>query len=170
MSYPKYWCFYPKFLHHPLIYEVNDAGCWVLRNRPPNKNKDRPYISLFWVRHSSSNFIYRLYKWEIGDWLCVRHICDNPMCINPDHLILWTNQDNINDKVRRKWKLVFWIAADGLSKWENNVNATLNRFDVVKIFYESWTHKDIAVKYNTSRSTVTKIKNKTAWLDVVKDL
>ena len=170
MWYPKYWCIYPKWLHYPIIYEVNDAWCWVIRNRFPQKNKDRPVISLHWIGHNSSNFIYRLYKWEIEDWLLVRHICDNPMCVNPDHLMLGTYQDNVDDRVNRKWKLVFWIAADGLSKWENNVNATLNRFDVVKIFYESWTHKDIAVKYNTSRSTVTKIKNKTAWLDVVKDL
>lgn len=31
--------------------------------------------------------------------LVVRHTCDNPRCINPDHLLIGTHQDNTNDKV-----------------------------------------------------------------------
>ncbi len=31
----------------------------------------------------------------------VRHECDNPKCINPDHLMLGTQYDNIQDKIRR---------------------------------------------------------------------
>lgn len=33
--------------------------------------------------------------------LLVRHTCDNPRCINPDHLLLGTHQDNVDDKVTR---------------------------------------------------------------------
>ena len=33
--------------------------------------------------------------------LVVRHRCDNPRCINPDHLELGTQRDNILDCVRR---------------------------------------------------------------------
>tara|TARA_R110002153_G_scaffold244927_2_gene400424 strand:- start:12 stop:425 length:414 start_codon:yes stop_codon:yes gene_type:complete len=35
------------------------------------------------------------------DGMHVMHTCDNPPCINPDHLMLGTNQDNINDKVAK---------------------------------------------------------------------
>ena len=31
----------------------------------------------------------------------IRHTCDNPRCINPKHLVVGTQQDNIDDKVRR---------------------------------------------------------------------
>ncbi len=31
----------------------------------------------------------------------VRHKCDNPVCINPDHLEAGTNIDNIKDRVER---------------------------------------------------------------------
>lgn len=31
----------------------------------------------------------------------VRHICDNTRCINPEHLLLGTPQDNMDDKVTR---------------------------------------------------------------------
>jgi hypothetical protein len=33
--------------------------------------------------------------------LVVRHACDNPRCINPDHLLIGTHQDNSNDKLTR---------------------------------------------------------------------
>jgi hypothetical protein len=33
--------------------------------------------------------------------LVVRHTCDNPRCINPEHLLIGTHQDNADDKVRR---------------------------------------------------------------------
>lgn len=36
-----------------------------------------------------------------GEAIVVRHTCDVPACVRPDHLILGTNQDNINDRVAR---------------------------------------------------------------------
>ena len=42
---------------------------------------------------------YLLKYGEIPDGLLVCHRCDTPMCVNPEHLFLGTNKDNIHDCV-----------------------------------------------------------------------
>jgi len=39
----------------------------------------------------------------IPDGQVVRHWCDTPACVNPDHLELGTQQDNVNDMLERTY-------------------------------------------------------------------
>lgn len=34
--------------------------------------------------------------------MVIRHKCDNPICVNPDHLLIGTHADNIADRIKRK--------------------------------------------------------------------
>ncbi|ECQ4522517.1 HNH endonuclease [Salmonella enterica] len=53
------------------------------------------------VKYMTHRLSYSLNNGPIPDGYVVRHKCDNPSCINPEHLEVGTQADNIADKVSR---------------------------------------------------------------------
>ena len=55
---------------------------------------------------SAHRLSYMVFKGEIPKGYEVCHKCDNPCCINPEHLFLGTRQDNVNDRERKHRNVV----------------------------------------------------------------
>jgi hypothetical protein len=82
---------------------VTERGCWEwARTRSPQSGYGRIGTTY------AHRFAYELAIGEIPTGLQVIHSCDNPPCVNPDHLFIGTAQDNCDDSVAKGRRKGAW--------------------------------------------------------------
>jgi hypothetical protein len=77
-----------------------DDGCWYWTARLNNKGYGEFALNGV-TRGLAHRAAYILFKGQIPDDLNVLHRCDMPACVNPDHLFLGSQADNVLDMVRK---------------------------------------------------------------------
>ena len=76
--------------------------------------------------------------------LVIRHTCDNPKCINPEHLLSGTNKDNMNDRDTRN---------------RGHAMFTHDQVREIRSLYDAGTHgqTDIARLFTTKQGSIRQI-------------
>ena len=80
-------------------YEVLATGCW---NWLKQKTAAGYGLTGFGGKYTGAHRrAWELAKGPIPAGLCVCHSCDNPGCVNPDHLWIGTQADNMRDSMKK---------------------------------------------------------------------
>ena len=128
-----------------IIRNYNNTECWFWKSCINSGGYGQ--ISVDKKLIAAHIFSYRHFKSEIPTGMVVMHTCDNPPCVNPDHLILGTRKDNSDDKV---YKLRHTFG-------ENHVHSKITNEQAIKIRQDYALGKPpsiIAEKYNLSKGAV----------------
>lgn len=106
-----------------------------------------------WCAHRAA---YEVAHGPISSGLVVRHLCDNPACILPEHLELGTHQENMDDRRVR-----------GRAPYgERHGNAKLTEMQVLEIrkaVAQGATCKEVAARYGCSAINVSMICRGKSW-------
>lgn len=100
---------------------------------------------------------WMLHYGKIPDGMLVCHKCDNPICVNPNHLFLGTPKDNTKDMLNKH--------RDGLIGIKNG-QSKLNPEKVLisrRLRKIGWTYKKIADMFNVNDVTIYYAVNKITW-------
>lgn len=76
-------------------------GCWVINLAGTESGHAQIYVGQGQPKLSAHRTAYEVWVGDIPSGEGVRHKCDNPPCINPAHLTVGTQADNMRDKVER---------------------------------------------------------------------
>lgn len=132
---------------------------WTAKKFPDGYGK-------FWFNEKSMRahrISWMIHFGEIPNGLLVCHSCDNPACVNPNHLWLGTNQENLIDAVKKGRCKGGFVGKFG----ENHPNTTLNQqqVDEIRILYQDkhLPQSRLSKMFFVSQGTISHIINRKTW-------
>lgn len=161
------------------IRSLNYKRTWVCKNLIQcisNKWYNHVWLRKLWIykMHRVSRLIWYTFMWlepfkNYKKSMCVCHKDDNKTNNRLDNLFLWTNQDNVNDMIKKwrkksfKWKLnpMYWRV------WINNINSKIvyqiKSLEIIAEFWSIWEAERMTWTDSADISRCCNWKRKTAW-------
>jgi hypothetical protein len=134
---------------------VPECGCWIflgcLNQNGYGRFTTKTGQNIFAHRASYSEFVC-----DIPEGMSVLHACDTPSCINPDHLSLGTQIDNMAEMASRG------RAQSG----ERHAHARLTDEIVREIRVSSMGCTSLARKYDVAVMTILDVRHRRTWRHV----
>jgi hypothetical protein len=136
-------------------WKVYEKGCFIITSHFLDKDGYGKF-NQYGKKHFIHKYIYEECFGEVPEGMVVRHKCDNPSCINPEHLELGTQADNVADMFSRN--------RNPNRSNENNGRTLLTKEEVIEIRQDvKSTHVTLSKKYNVSVSCIRGIRSGRTW-------
>ncbi len=145
----------PSAIKFQSFYDVDPVTkCWNW-----NGPKDRDGYGTFFFnggKERAHRFSYTHYYHTAPQDLMVCHHCDNPSCVNPDHLFLGTAKDNLQDALKK--------GRFAVGKLNGRAKLTVDQ--VKEILESKESGASLAEKFGVNRSSVNRIRRGEGWGNV----
>lgn len=134
-------------------YEKKESGCWEWTG-----GKDKGGYGYYRspLDAKAHRFSARIHGLDMSQPV-VRHICNNPACVCPDHLATGTFQDNSNDKVK--------LNRQPMGITHGRSKLTEQQIKEIRAKYVPWIYSTTALakEYGVSHVLINSIVRKKSW-------
>ena len=145
-----------------MMSKVNKTDyCWIWTGaKKPSGYGNFWMDGRYYNTHRAS---YLLHRGEIPDGLVVMHKCDNPSCVNPDHLSIGTSRDNVRDMMAKGRS----YGSPMGSEFAPCVKLTKEQvIEIRKMLESNVKHKALADKFSVCRATISLISTRKTWRNI----
>jgi len=136
------------------IYQTDDCWEWT-------GNTDKDGYGKFWINSLRRNDMahrisYQIFIGEIPQGLWVLHKCDNPSCVNPEHLFVGTAKDNSADRDNK---------GRGISGERVQTHKLIpSDIPVIKELYQKgFSQREIGEQFNCSQESISRLLLGKSW-------
>jgi hypothetical protein len=136
---------------------IGEKGCWNWTHGKTGSNYGVAYFNVNGVKKQFSThwLSFVLCNGDLVDGMFVCHRCDNPTCVNPEHLFAGTHSDNMLDAIS-KGRV---IPPNGLKLNYKMANEIRQRYAA-----GGCTTRSLAAEYNVGKSLIHAIVAGNCWI------
>lgn len=132
--------------------------CWIWRGALGGKKRRTGVgygkFTVAGKQYDAHRVSYELHTGtKIPPGMHIRHSCDNPLCVNPRHLSIGTNADNVGDMVSRMRQ----------TYGERNPRAVLTDQDVLDIRASTEPTSVLMARYGVTQTCIDGVRARRSW-------
>jgi len=135
---------------------IRESGCWEWGGAKSMKGYGRiQFEGRHWATH---RLVAHIKIADVSEDAVVCHRCDNPCCLNPDHLFIGTQKQNVDDRDQKGRR--------NQARGERQGSAKLTAEEVLAIRLDPRKPRVVAEAFGISHAHVGNIKANRAWKHV----
>jgi len=142
---------------HMKNYQIDSNGCWIFGGYH-DKNGYGVFTHGRGKQLRAHRASFEFHHGGLNAEMLVCHSCDNPSCINPNHLFTGTHKDNTQDMIKK--------GRMANQKGSKHPSAKLNEEQIYFIKNQRLRGeklKDIAIQFNVSFQAISSICRGKSW-------
>lgn len=137
---------------------IPESGCWIIHGWVDRWGYGRMRIGK--KQYTTHRASYILHYGDVPEGMHVLHKCDNPSCVNPEHLYAGTNDDNVRDRMDRGPKTggAYWGERNQIARLDSDKVAQIKR-----LLLDGLSQPKIAKEFGVSRGAIDGIARGVNW-------